>query len=228
MLVREVLWGLKRLCALIGILAKLGTGRWTRTSRVEGSCAEICKTKKICSGISLIWKMEITMLRNGLAIRIWLVVMLVVLMLGTSCAPSAAVIKVEPSVSPVQINDTVKVPVKIENIANLTALEVHLSFDAAVLEIIELTDGGFVKADFTVQNTFDNAAGTIDYAVAQIDRSPASGSGTLFEIVFRAKASGASPIRFRGMPAVPAGALLSDSKGVAIQVSLTDGTVNVK
>lgn len=168
------------------------------------------------------------MLRNGLAIRIWLVVVLAILLLGTSCAPSGPVIKVEPSVSSIQINNTVRVPIKVENIANLTGTEVHLSFDANVLEVQELVDGGFIKADFTIQNTFDNAAGTIDYAVAQIDRTPANGSGTLFEIVFRAKAPGDSSIHFRETQAAPAGALFSDSNGKAIQVSLTNGNLTVK
>ena len=122
----------------------------------------------------------------------------------------------------------VKVPIKVENITNLTAIEIHLSFDSPMLEVVELIDGGFIKADFAVQNTYDNTAGTIDYAVAQINRSPANGSGMLFEIVFRTKASGVSPIRFRGTQAAPAGALLSDSTGTAIQVALTDGNVNVK
>ncbi len=168
------------------------------------------------------------MLQNSLANRVRFVLILAILILGASCAPSGAVIKIEPSVAPVQVNDTLKIPLKIENSANLTAFEVHLSFDASALEVVELIDGGFIKADFPIQNTFDNAAGTIDYAVAQIDRAPAQGSGTLFEIVFRAKASGNTPIRFHGTPATPAGALLSDSDGLAIQVSLTDGTVNIK
>jgi hypothetical protein len=168
------------------------------------------------------------MLHNPLAIRIWLILMLVVLMLGTSCAPSKAVIKIEPSTSSIQVNDTVNTTIKVENIANLTAIELHLSFNPSVLEVIKLMDGGFIKPDFRVQNTFDNTAGTIDYAVAQINRSPAKGSGTLFEIVFHAKASGDAFIRFRGTQAAPAGALLSDADGMAIQVLLAEGTVNVK
>ena len=172
-------------------------------------------------------KMETAMSRNGLTSRTWQVVMLTVLMLGTSCAPSGPVISVEPSISSIRVNNTALAPVKVENIANLTAFEVHLSFDANVLEVIELNDGGFIKADFVIQNIFDNAAGTIDYAVAQIDRPPANGSGTLFEIVFRAKARGQSPIRFRETPAAPAGVLLSDSNGMAIQISLTNGNVKV-
>lgn len=165
------------------------------------------------------------MSRNGLAGRIWRVGIWAVLMLGASCAPAGPVITIEPSVSSLQINNTTRASVKVENIADLTAFEVHLAFDANALEVIQLNDGGFIKADFVIQNTFDNAAGTIDYAVAQIDHPPVNGSGTLFEIVFRAKAQGQSPIRFRETQAAPAGALFSDSNGMAIQVSLINGSM---
>ncbi len=168
------------------------------------------------------------MLRNNLlAIRVWRVVALSVLLLGASCAPSGPTIMVDASASAARVNDMVTVPIQVESIADLTAIEVHLSFDPNVLEVVQLNDGGFIQADFSVQNTFDNTAGTIDYAVAQINRAPGNGSGTLLEIVFRAKTAGESPVSFREMPAVPAGALLSDSKGMAIQVSLTAGTVSV-
>ena len=157
---------------------------------------------------------------------------LALLMLMSSCAhlssPSVSAIKVDTSPLAVRVNDTVKVSIKAENVADLTALEVHLSFDASVLEVIQVNDGDLIKADFKVQNVFDNTAGTVDYAVAQINRPPASGSGTLFEIVFRAKASGDSSIRFRGTDATPAGVLLSDANGKAIQVTLIDGDLKVK
>ena len=117
--------------------------------------------------------------------------------------------------------------IKIENVANLTAVELHLSFDPDVLEVLALNDGGFLKADFPLQNTYDNAAGTIDYAVAQINRAPANGSGRLLEIVFRAKAEGQAPIRFRGTQAAPAGVLLADSDGTAIPVTLTGANISV-
>ena len=158
---------------------------------------------------------------------ICLVTILIVLILGTSCSPSGPVIKIEPSVSSIQVADTVRVSAQVENIADLVAYEVHLSFDANVLEVAELIDGDFIKPDFVIQNTFDNAAGTIDYAVAQINRPPANGNGTLFEIILRAKTEGQSPIRFRETQAVPTGALLSDSNGMPIQFVLRDGNVRV-
>ena len=167
-------------------------------------------------------------MHTAYAIRSWVIVALTMMVLGTSCAPSEPIITIEPSVSSsVQANHMARASVTVENIADLTAFEAHLSFDANALEVIELNDGGFIKADFIVQKTFDNAAGTIDYAVAQIDHPPVNGSGTLFEIVFRAKAQGKSPIRFRETQAAPAGALFSDSNGMAIQVSLINGSVSV-
>lgn len=168
-----------------------------------------------------------TVSNDGSRNRIWRVAVSILLILGTSCTPSLPVITVEPSVLPLQLNHSARASVTVENIADLIAFEVHLSFDANALEVIELDDGGFIAADFIVQNSFDNTVGTIDYAVAQINHPPANGSGTLFEIVFRAKTQGKSPIRFRKTQAAPAGALFSDSHGLAIQVSLINGSVNI-
>jgi hypothetical protein len=160
------------------------------------------------------------------------------ILLVTACAPSVAApsaipatapqVRIESPAAPAQVNDTVSVSVKAENISNLTAFEAHLSFDAKTLEVVSILDGDFVKADFSVQNTFDNAAGTIDYAIAQINQPPANGSGILFTINFRAKSVGDSPIQFRETTAAPAGLLLSDSNGTAIQVSLIKGNISVK
>jgi hypothetical protein len=165
---------------------------------------------------------------HKILINTWRVIALSVVIFGASCKSINTVIKVESPSSTVQVNDTIKVPVKVENIANLTAIEIHLSFNSNVLEVVSLNNGGFVTADFPVQNTFDNTVGTIDYAVAQINHPAAQGSGTLLEIVFRAKAGGDSLINFRSTQATPEGAILSDANGKEIQVSLNNGSVAVK
>ncbi|GEM_PF-3345806 len=175
------------------------------------------------------------MYRKTLKFHVCLVIVLV-LTLAASCTPSVtpsvvpseASIKIDVPASSVQVADTVRVSIKAENVANLTAFETHLSFDANALEVVEVINGSFIKADFIVQNTFDNALGTIDYAIAQVDTAPASGNGTLFEIVFRAKTKGDAIIRFRGTQAAPEGMLLSDPNGMAIQVLLMEGSMNVK
>jgi LysM repeat protein len=174
-------------------------------------------------------KREFLMSRNWLATQIWLVAIILVASLSgaPALAQGAATLRVDPSTSSVQVNSSTNVAIKVDNIANLSAFELHLSFDPAVLEVTGMTNGGFVAADFTVQNTFDNAAGTIDYAIAQLNRAPAQGSGTLFTIALRAKATGSSTVTTRTTPAAPDGFILSDQNGMSIQASWVPGTINV-
>lgn len=169
------------------------------------------------------------MSRNWLSIRFWLLVSILAALLAgaPALAQGATVVRVDPSTQSVQVNNTVNICIKVDNVANLAAFELHLSFNAAVLEVTSLTNGGFVAADFIAQNTFDNAAGTIDYAIAQMNRPPAQGSGTLFCIALRAKANGSSAMTTRATPAAPTGLLLSDQNGIAIQASWSPGTVDV-
>jgi hypothetical protein len=149
---------------------------------------------------------------------------------AASCgtAKAGTELAIEPATSSLAVNETVSVSVNITGVANLTAIEIHLSFDPNILEVVEMTNGGFLQADFVVQNTFDNAAGTVDYAIAQMTQPPVSGTGMLLTIVFRAKAPGSSPVRFRETNAAPQGALLSDPNGKAIQVSLVNSNLNIK
>jgi len=169
------------------------------------------------------------MSRNWLAIRVWLLV--IILAASSASAPAlaqgATVVRVEPSTQSVRVNDTVNIFIKVDDIANLTAFELHLSFNQNVLEVTSVTNGGFIMADFEAQKTFDNTTGTIDYAVAQINRPPALGSGTLLNIAFRAKANGSSTITTRATPAAPGGLLLSDQNGTAIQTSWLLGSIDV-
>ena len=174
-------------------------------------------------------KREFLMSCNWLTTRIWLVAILLLVSLSGApvLAQGAATVHVDPSTLSVQVNNTANIAIKVDNIANLTAFELHLSFDPAVLEVTSMTNGGFVAADFTVQNTFDNAAGTLDYAIAQMNRTPAQGSGTLVNIAFRAKATGSSNVTTRPTQAAPDGLLLADPNGIAIQTSWVPGTINV-
>lgn len=132
------------------------------------------------------------------------------------------------SAAEIQSGENFSVNVNINNTSDLTAFELHLAFDPAKLEVVELKNGGLLTADFVVQNTFDNQAGTIDYAIAQIGRDPVHGSGSILEIVFLANASGSSDLLFRQTAASPLGALLSNSNGQAIEFTAVNGSVVIK
>lgn len=169
------------------------------------------------------------MSRKNFSVRIYLsLIIIAASLIGTpALAQSTTVVRVDPSTALAQVNDRVNLSVKVDNIVSLTAIELHLSFDPNILEVLEVTNGGFVAADFVAQNVFDNAAGTIDYAVAQMNRDAAQGNGTLLNIAFRAKANGSSTLTLRGTQAAPSGLLLSDQNGMAILASWISGSVNV-
>src|SRR5215216_3933409 len=71
-------------------------------------------------------------------------------------AQGSTVVRVEPSTRSVQVNDPATIAIKVDNISNLTAIELHLAFDVAVLDVLSVTNGGVVPADFEAQNTFNN------------------------------------------------------------------------
>ncbi|MBI5354699.1 MAG: LysM peptidoglycan-binding domain-containing protein [Chloroflexi bacterium] len=169
------------------------------------------------------------MSRNILTIRILLILtILATSLIGTTVfAQSGTVVRVDPVNVSAQVNDNFTVAIKVDNVTNLTAAELHLSFNPAVLEVVGTSNGGFIAADFLAQNLFDNVAGTVDYAVAQMNRPAAQGSGILLNIVFKARGNGISSIALRSTQAVPSGLILSDQNGAAIQASWTNGNANV-
>jgi LysM repeat protein len=142
-------------------------------------------------------------------------------------AQAGTVVRVEPGTISAQLNETFDAFIRVENVSGLTAFEIHLAFNPAVLEVVELANGGFLVADFTVQNTFDNTAGTIDYAIAQLNADPADGGGALLRIKFRGKSNGASDLSLRPVPATPGGILLADINGSSIPFTWTSATFNV-
>lgn len=167
------------------------------------------------------------MSRALLLTRTWLVLAAITILLVASpaFAQSGAVVRVNPTAVAEQANATFTVSINAENVTNLTAFEAHMQFNPAVLEVLQVTNGGFVAADFVAQNVFDNTAGTIDYAVAQMNRPPAQGNGTLMTITFRAKANGSSTLALRATAAAPSGLLLADQDGASIQAAWVNGNV---
>jgi len=142
--------------------------------------------------------------------------------------PGAVSVRLDPVASSARVNDVGKVCVKVDNVGKLSGFEIHLSFNPGVLEAKSLANGGFVVADLTSQNTFDNTAGTIDYAASQKNRFPAMGSGTLLCVVFRAKAEGTSTVTTRATPGTPSGLILTDPNGTGIPFSWAAGTIYVE
>jgi LysM repeat protein len=136
---------------------------------------------------------------------------------------------IDPPTREVAVDATTQVDVRIENVSNLYACDVHLTFAPALLEVVDadpgtagvqIQPGTFLSPDYVVQNEVDQAVGKIDFAVTQMaPHEPVSGSGVLVTVTFKGKAAGDSDINL--------GVLLSDRDGMAISASTQEGRITV-
>lgn len=148
-----------------------------------------------------------------------------------------AKISIQPAQQDAQIGDVFTVTVFIENITSLAGAEIHLAFDSNILEVVDgqpnqlgvqVADGSLLVADLVPANVADNTLGSIDYAVLQLNRPSAEGSGILASIQFRGKAPGTSPITFRSVEYAPSGVLLADKTGQPLPVMAAPGQVTIR
>jgi len=158
-----------------------------------------------------------------------LLTMLFLAPVGYGLADDTMVV-IDPQNSGVAVGATTTVSVRIENVEGLYGAEVHLTFNPALLEVvdadqgmsgIQVQPGPFLSPDFTGQNVVDQAAGKIDFAIAQMPPHEAvNGSGVFVTITFKGKAAGDSAISITN-------ALLSDQSGNPISTGTRDGNVTV-
>jgi LysM repeat protein len=167
------------------------------------------------------------------AIHVFYTMVLLVSLFGVTGGPVLAadpVVKISPSTTQLDVGQTATVYVEVSGISNLFAIEVHMSFDPNVVEVIDadastagvqIGHGDFLKVEFVAQNTADNTAGKIDYAVTQMGSEPGKdGSGKVAVITFKGKAAGSTNVTINQV-------LASDPGASAITVTSSNGVVQV-
>jgi hypothetical protein len=137
---------------------------------------------------------------------------------------------ISPGSATIFTGETVTLEILVENVADLYGVALGLSFDPAILEVVDadpaaagvqISPGACPEPDFVVQNQVNNAAGTIQYDAVSLDPSPpCNGSGLVASITFHAIGPGVSPVHFGSW-------LLSDTDGVVIPATTADGSVTV-
>jgi hypothetical protein len=120
--------------------------------------------------------------------------------------------------------------VRVEDVAQMAGAELHLTFDPAVLEVVDadslmegvqIAHGDFLSPDFVVQNIAEPGTGGVDYAIACMPLDKAvSGSGVLARVTFRALAKGEIQVAVRS-------ALLADVQERPIPVETGSSVVVV-
>ncbi len=136
---------------------------------------------------------------------------------GPARAQAPALVSVNPEYQLAHLGDTFSVQVRIDEVEALYGFDVLLSFPPELLEAVSVTDEGFL-APGTGWAFIDNDAGTIWVVHAQLNPTePVSGSGTLFTVVFRADAEGATAAL------ALSSVTLSDREGYQISCDTQDG-----
>jgi hypothetical protein len=114
-------------------------------------------------------------------------------------------VSLSPAMVQVVNGQTVDVAVTVSEVTDLYAFNITLTYDPTVVEVVDADPtldgvqaglGLFLEPGFVLRNAADNTAGTLRFALTQLNPSPAkSGSGHLIVIKLRGKQlSGGSPL----------------------------------
>ena len=154
------------------------------------------------------------------------VALLVILFAGKSQLAEIAwalstTISVSPASQTILVEDSTDVGIRVAGVTNLHGAEVHLSFDPAILNVMEILEGPLLAGDgFAILNQYDNSAGTLDYARTLLNVPSVSGDGVLITITLKGMDLGTSSIAFID-------ALLANRDGIVIPSSTSDGEITV-
>ncbi len=162
---------------------------------------------------------------NKRLFSVFLVVLLLALAVTSSVSAQGPVVSRLATVSvgsyDVAVGDTFTVPVTITGVSNLYGADVRLVYAPAVLQGARVDHGYFLQPDFVVRKGFYGTPPYFArYALTQVNPTPpASGSGVLMYVTYRAAAAGVSPLTLSG--------ILSDRNGVRLPFVTQGGTVTV-
>ncbi|MFN2221831.1 MAG: cohesin domain-containing protein [Candidatus Promineifilaceae bacterium] len=148
-----------------------------------------------------------------------------------SPAAETASLSVSPPAASILVSDTLTVNIVVSDVVDLYGAELALAFDPAIVAVVDdnpglagvqITPGSCPEANFVAQNTADNGAGTIHYAVTSLaPAAPCSGTGIIASVTFQGLAPGTSLISFTTW-------LLSDSDIQPIATTVTSGSLAVE
>ncbi len=136
-------------------------------------------------------------------------------------APAASLLWLDPPNPSTAFGTTVDVDIRLNDITNVYGAEMALTFDPAVLEVVDssVTPGVCPAPDFVATNAADNSSGTINYAVTQLNPTPACNGGVVATITFSCTASDVtSLITFES-------SIIADADGAAISHNTQDALV---
>lgn len=138
---------------------------------------------------------------------------------GTQGNTATSVATIENCIA-VKTGDEFQVDVVVQNISNLLAWEIHLSYDPAVVEVtdqnvklFQQANAGSSVIDVSGHVPDDSGVHTLSAFDSSDPATPDSGSGILSRVTFKALGPGTSPVRFGANDPNGDGTLLRDTNG---------------
>ena len=153
-----------------------------------------------------------------------------ILLPASALAQAPVTVRVAPATLTLAVGAASDVAVEVVDVEGLYGFDVQLSFDPAVVEVVDadpdkpgvqVSLGRMLDSGMAVRDSADNEAGTIHYAMTQINPSEAkSGTGNLIVIRLRGKAAGTTNLAFTSVD-------LARRDATAIDTAPQPGAVSV-
>jgi hypothetical protein len=143
--------------------------------------------------------------------------------IAPAAAQTGTIVRVDPAYKLVRQGDEFVLTIQIDDVVNLYAFDVRVSFPPDKLEVVSASNGDFLEEPFLGLIEWDNEDGTVTAIVSQeYPAEPKSGSGALVTVNLRAKteANGYAELMLTSVE-------LSDNDGLPIFCSLQDGRVHI-
>ena len=142
--------------------------------------------------------------------------------IAPAAAQTGTIVRVDPAYKLVRQGDEFVLTIQIDDVVNLYAFDVLVSFPPDKLEAINAVKGDFLQEGLGGDPIINNEEGTIWTVNSQVaPAEPKSGSGSLVVITFQAEADRTDA------DIVLSAVTLSERDGVAIACSLQHGRVHI-
>ena len=167
--------------------------------------------------------------RHILRISAVLALVIIVVWTGRALAQSPTEVRLLPSEAVISVGQTIEMTVQVENVTNLYGIEIVITFNPDLLEVVDadpnkpgtqIATGDFLSGGMEVTNAV--ADGRIEY-IRQLapPNSPSNGGGVLARISFKGIGSGQADITINDL-------FLSDQGGNGIGCSFHGSQITIQ
>ena len=142
-------------------------------------------------------------------------------------AGERALLWVNPAMSSLEVGESEKKIVQLDDVEDVYALEIQLGFDSSVLNVLDadafqtgtqIEAGSCPQPGFVVVNEVNNVSGIIDYAITQINPQNPCNGGDVAKIEFQCVGNGVSEVSFIS-------STISDRDGIQIEYNIISGKI---